>query len=137
MIKDLFLIKVLLVFLVSPSVMAKQKQEFKSSKTKNHQCAVYTKNAKKARRLYSQNKTQAVHENKQVQALKTDQRRMPASTKLAKNVVNKKIESLSRSKRQHLMNSLKYLEKHIQYVKAAKRTCNPIYRSKSAKVIKS
>lgn len=109
-------------FTLSSTAMAKEAKN-KTMKTKAHECAMYTKNAKKARQLYSENKTQAVAEFDQVKALKSDQKRMPANAKVAKQVVDRKIDSLYKAKRQHLMNSLKYLEKHIQYVKAAKRSC--------------
>ncbi len=111
-------------FTFSSSAMATEaKIKNKTMKTKAHECAMFTKNAKKARKLYTDNKSLAVKEFDQVKALQSDQKRMPANAKMAKQVVDRKIDSLSKAKRQHLMNSLKYLEKHIQYVKAAKRSC--------------
>ncbi len=113
-----------LFFTFGSSALAKDgKVKNKTMKTKAHECAMFTKNAKKARKLYTDNKSLAVKEFDQVKALKSDQKRMPANAKMAKQVVDRKINSLSKAKRQHLMNSLKYLEQHIQYVKAAKRSC--------------
>lgn len=92
-------------------------------KTKAHQCAVYVKNAKKARHLYSVNRKQATNINHKMTVLKKDQKRVPASAKMAKVLVQKQLVRMEKGKKKSVKNSLKYLEKHIQYVKAAKRTC--------------
>ena len=119
------LIKVLIlsgIFFFGMTATAKSEKKVRT-KTKAHQCAVFKKNAKKARKLYSANKIAAIKINKQVKVLKKDRKELPKKAAAAKNVVGKKIKKLAKAKDKKLVNSLKYLEKHIKYVKAAKRTC--------------
>ena len=110
------------IFFLSSTALAKSEKAL-TPKTKAHQCAVYKKNAKKARHLYKNNKKQAKRLDIQLKVLSKDQKRMPSSVKMAKRVVDTQIKKLKVNKKQKLAKSLKYLEKHIQYVKAAKRTC--------------
>lgn len=119
------------IFFFSFSAVAKSEKAV-AKKTKAHQCAVFKKNAKKARKLYSKNKIAAIKINKQVKVLKKDRKQLPKKAQAAKSVVGKKIKKLAKAKDRKLVNSLKYLEKHIKYVKAAKRTCaaNRIKRKK-------
>lgn len=113
-----------LLFFFSTTAIAKNKQSPKMTvKTKAHQCAVYKKNAKKAKKLYSANKSKAKKINVQLKVLAKDAHRMPANVKLAKKVVSHQLHRLEVTKKKSLSLSLKYLEKHIQYVKAAQRTC--------------
>ena len=110
------------IFFFGFSAVAKSNKVVKN-KTKAHQCAVFKKNAKKARKLYSKNKIAAIKINNQVKDLKKDRKQLPQKAEAAKKVVRKKIKKLAVAKDKRLVKSLKYLEKHIKYVKAAKRTC--------------
>lgn len=110
------------IFILSSTALAKEKK-VATPKTKAHQCAVYKKNAKKAKKLYSVNKKQIKKLDKQLKVLSKDQKRMPANVKMANKVVKHTIKTLKISKKQKMAKTLKYLEKHVQYVKAAKRTC--------------
>jgi len=134
------LMKVLILpslFIICTTAQAKNSSNAKATKkegvvmkAKNqaHQCAIYKKNAKKARQLYSVNKKKVNRLNIQLKVLAKDQKRMPSSVKMAKKVVDHQITKLKFAKKKRLDRSLKYLEKHIQYTKAFKRSCaqNPV-----------
>lgn len=94
------------------------------SKTKAHRCAVYKSHAIKAGHLYTVNKKQARQLYYKIQALQKDQKRMPQSVPLTKKILTKKIAKLDAGKKQRLATSLKYLEKHLQFKKAAIKTCS-------------
>jgi G:T/U-mismatch repair DNA glycosylase len=102
---------------------AKNSTQATVKKTKAHQCAVFKKNAKKARHLYSTNKKQAKKINVTLKGLVKEQKRMPSSTKITKKVVKNQIMKLQIAKKKKVNRSLKYLEKHIKYTKAFKRSC--------------
>ena len=112
--------KKLLRLLVLPSVFLFCTTSWAGNKNK---CATLKKNAKKAQHLYVFNKKKAFHLKKRASVLKKDRKRMPANVRSAHKVINHEIHKLSEGKRKRLAISLKYLEKHIQFKKAAKRSC--------------
>ncbi len=112
------------ILLFGTTTKAKDEVDKKrESKTKLHQCAVYKNNALKAKKLYSENKKQMTRLERQLKHLSKDQSRMPASVPMAKKVVDSRIQKLKVDKKQRLARTLKYLEQHIEFSEAARKTC--------------
>ncbi len=109
------------VFFFSHSAQAGQGS--KNLKSKAHHCAVFKNNAQKAKSRYGENRRQAEQLFTKIKKLQKNQQRLPANVQLAKKVVNRELEKLSLGKKQKLVLSLKYLEKHILYSRAAQRNC--------------
>ena len=102
-------------FFVSTS-MAVESKTSDTKKTKAHHCAMFKRNAMKAKHLYALSRAKAQDLKNQVKDLKKDQKRLPAEAKTTKKIVIEKIHLLSDVKTQKLAISLKYLENHIYFI---------------------
>lgn len=109
------------IFILSHTAQAKN-IKVEKNKAASYQCAVYKKNAKKAKHIYNAIRKKAKKMDKQLASLTKDQKRMPANVKTAKKLLDNQIAKLKVTKNKKLAKSMKYLEKHFQYKQAAK-TC--------------
>ena len=94
-----------------------------NTKTLAHHCAVYKKNAQKAKARYNVNKKELDRLEVKLNVLEEDRRQMPSSTRMARMVLSKEMQSLRHEHRKNLDQSKFFLSKHIEYTKAVLRTC--------------
>ncbi|MEM7647288.1 MAG: hypothetical protein AAF203_10280 [Pseudomonadota bacterium] len=122
------MMKTLLKILILPSVFF-----FSSSALAANKCETFKKNALKAKSLYKYNKKKAIKLKSKVVALKKDKKKIPSKVKTTHYLINRQISKLSDGKRKRLAQSLKYLEKHLMYKKAAIKTCKHRVKIKKKK----
>ena len=110
--------KTILLSLVLSSVFF-----FGSSTLAATKCDNFKKNALMAKSLYKINKMKAKRLKRRAVELSKDKKKIPKKMKTTHRLMKQAIKKLSAGKRKRLANSLKYLEKHLRYKKAVKKSC--------------